>query len=73
MIYVARQGHKGIVLGKRGETIKAVGQAARAEMEEFMDRRVHLFLQVRVRENWQDEAERYGEMGLDFRDGDPGR
>ncbi|MGR3416724.1 GTPase Era [Paracoccus sp. (in: a-proteobacteria)] len=73
VIYVARQGHKGIVLGKRGETIKAVGQAARAEMEEFMDRRVHLFLQVRVRENWQDEAERYGEMGLDFRDGDPGR
>ncbi len=70
VIYVARQGHKGIVLGKGGETIKAVGQAARAEMEEFMGRRVHLFLQVRVRENWQNEAERYGEMGLDFRDGD---
>lgn len=70
VIYVARPGHKGIVLGKGGETVKAVGQTARAELEEFMGRRVHLFLQVRVRENWQDEAERYGEMGLDFRDGD---
>ncbi|SET45382.1 GTPase Era [Paracoccus homiensis] len=70
VIYVARPGHKGIVLGKGGETVKAVGQAARTEMEEFMGRRVHLFLQVRVRENWQNEAERYGEMGLDFRDGD---
>ena len=70
VIYVARPGHKGIVLGKGGETIKAVSQAARVELEEFMGRRVHLFLQVRVRENWLDEAERYSEMGLDFRDGD---
>lgn len=69
VIYVARTGHKGIVLGKGGETVKAVGQAARAELEEFMGRRIHLFLQVRVRENWQNEAERYSEMGLDFRDG----
>ncbi|MCT4331514.1 GTPase Era [Paracoccus sp. YLB-12] len=70
IIYVSRAGHKGIVLGKGGETVKAVGQAARAELEEFMGRRVHLFLQVKLRENWQDEAERYGEIGLDFRDGD---
>ena len=70
IIYVARPGHKGIVLGKGGETIKAVGQAARAELAEFMGRPVHLFLQVRVRENWLDEAERYNELGLDFRDGD---
>ena len=70
IVYVSRPGHKGIVLGKGGETIKAVGQAARVEMEEFMGRRVHLFLQVKVRENWLDEAERYTEMGLDFRDGD---
>ena len=70
IVYVARPGHKGIVLGKGGETIKAVGQAARAEMMEFMGRKVHLFLQVKVRENWLDEAERYNEMGLDFRDGD---
>jgi GTP-binding protein Era len=69
IIYVQRDGHKGIVLGKRGETIKAVSQAARAELEEFLGRRIHLFLQVKVRENWQEEAERYSEMGLDFRDG----
>jgi GTPase len=65
----ARDGHKGIVLGKDGETIKAVGKAAREELEEFMGRRVHLFLQVKVRPNWLEEAERYSEMGLDFRDG----
>ncbi|AVO38406.1 GTPase Era [Pukyongiella litopenaei] len=69
VIYVTRDGHKGIVLGKRGETIKAVSQAARAELETFLDRKVHLFLQVKVRPNWLDEAERYSEMGLDFRDG----
>ncbi|MDF1707113.1 MAG: GTPase Era [Paracoccaceae bacterium] len=69
IIYVIRDGHKGIVLGNKGETIKAIGQAARAEMEEFLGRKVHLFLQVKVRENWLDEAERYSEMGLDFKDG----
>lgn len=69
VIYVSRAGHKGIVLGHGGETIKAIGKQARAELKEFMGRDVHLFLQVKVRENWQDEAERYGEMGLDFRDG----
>ncbi|WP_170518056.1 GTPase Era [Ruegeria atlantica] len=69
VIYVMRDGHKGIVLGKRGETIKAVSQAARAELEEFLDRKVHLFLQVKVRPNWLEESERYSEMGLDFKDG----
>ncbi|MET4128487.1 GTPase Era [Roseovarius sp. MBR-6] len=69
IIYVLRDGHKGIVLGHKGETIKAVSQAARAEIAEFLGRPVHLFLQVKVRENWMDEAERYNEMGLDFRDG----
>ncbi len=69
VIYVARAGHKGILLGHRGETIKAVSQAARAELSELLDRKVHLFLQVKVRPNWLDEAERYTEMGLDFRDG----
>jgi GTP-binding protein Era len=69
IIYVVRDGHKGIVLGKRGETIKAVSQAARAELEEFLDRKVHLFLQVKVRPNWLEESERYSEMGLDFKDG----
>ncbi|MEL6102933.1 MAG: GTPase Era [Pseudomonadota bacterium] len=70
VIYVMRDGHKGIVLGKGGETIKAVSKAAREELETFMERRVHLFLQVKVRERWQEEAERYSEMGLNFRDGD---
>lgn len=69
VIYVSRDGHKGIVLGNRGETIKSVSQAARAELTEFLGRKVHLFLQVKVREKWQDEAERYSEMGLDFKDG----
>ncbi|MEM6341976.1 MAG: GTPase Era, partial [Pseudomonadota bacterium] len=70
IIYVARDGHKGIVLGQKGETIKAVSKAAREELETFMERKVHLFLQVKVRTGWQEEAERYSEMGLDFRDGD---
>ena len=70
VVYVSREGHKGIVLGHGGETIKAIGMAARAEISAFLDRKVHLFLQVKVRENWQEEAERYSEMGLDFKDGD---
>ena len=69
VIYVARDGHKGIVLGHRGETIKAVSKAAREELAGFLGRPVHLFLQVKVRPGWLDEAERYSEMGLDFRDG----
>ena len=69
VIYVARDGHKGIILGKKGETIKAVSQAARSELEAFLERRVHLFLQVKVRSGWLEDAERYAEMGLDFKDG----
>ncbi|WP_127104780.1 GTPase Era [Pararhodobacter zhoushanensis] len=69
IIYVARDGHKGIVLGHKGETVKTIGQQARAEISTFLDRPVHLFLTVKVRENWLNESERYTEMGLDFRDG----
>lgn len=69
IIYVVRDGHKGIVLGNKGETIKAISKAAREELEEFLGRRIHLFMQVKVREKWLDEAERYSEMGLDFKDG----
>ncbi len=69
VVYVMRDGHKGIVLGNKGETIKQVSKAAREELEEFLGRRIHLFLQVKVRANWLDEAERYTEMGLDFKDG----
>ncbi len=70
VVYVARDGHKGIVLGAKGETIKAIGSQARAEIATFLDRPVHLFLTVKVRPNWLEEAERYSEMGLDFKDGD---
>lgn len=70
LIYVARDGHKGIILGKKGETIKSVSKAARAEIGEFLGREVHLFLQVKVRPGWLEEAERYSEMGLEFKDGD---
>ena len=69
LIYVAREGHKGIVLGHRGDTIKGISQAARAELSDFLGRKVHLFLQVKVRPKWLEEAERYSEMGLDFKDG----
>ena len=69
LIYVARAGHKGIVLGKGGETVKAISQASRLELEEFLGRRVHLFVKVKVRPNWLEESERYSEMGLDFKDG----
>ena len=69
IVYVARDGHKGIVLGHKGETIKAVSRAAREELQEFLGRKIHLFVTVKVRPNWLDEAERYSEMGLDIRDG----
>ncbi|MEI4485135.1 GTPase Era [Frigidibacter sp. MR17.14] len=69
IVYVMRDGHKGIVLGKGGETIKAIGAQARADLTEFMGRPVHLFLQVKVRPDWLEESERYSEMGLDFKDG----
>ena len=69
IIYVARDGHKGIILGHKGETVKAISKLAREELTEFLGRKVHLFLQVKVREKWLDEAERYSEMGLDFKDG----
>ena len=68
-IYVMRDGHKGIVLGPKGETIKAVSMAARQEMSDFLGQKVHLFLQIKVRPNWLEEPERYSEMGLNFRDG----
>ena len=69
IVYVMRDGHKGIILGNKGETIKAISKASREELEEFLGRRVHLFLQVKVRANWLEESERYTEMGLDFKDG----
>lgn len=68
VIYVMRDGHKGITLGPKGETIKGVSVAARQELKEFLNREVHLFLQVKVRPKWLNEPERYTEMGLNFKD-----
>jgi GTPase len=65
-IYVERDGQKKIVLGKGGQSIKAIGEAARKELAEIMEKRVHLFLFVKVREGWGDDPERYRQMGLEF-------
>ncbi len=70
VIFVEREGQKPIVLGKGGATIKKIGELARTELEELFDRRVHLFLFVKVRENWANEREHYREMGLEFPEGD---
>ncbi len=65
-IYVTRDSQKAIVIGKGGNRIKEVRETAQAELEEMLGRKLHLFLFVKVRENWQDDPERYREMGLDF-------
>ena len=65
-IYVERDSQKKIVIGRGGETIKAISMAARAEIAEIVERPVHLFLFVKVRENWADDPERYREMGIEF-------
>lgn len=65
-IYVQRESQKAIVLGKGGSRIKTIGQAARQELEAFLDRRVHLILHVKVRENWIDNPEHYSPWGLDY-------
>ncbi len=66
VIYVERDSQKAIVLGKGGQTIKILGQQAREDMEKHMERRVHLFLFVKVRENWAEDPERLRMMGLDL-------
>ncbi|HEV7338148.1 MAG TPA: GTPase Era, partial [Bosea sp. (in: a-proteobacteria)] len=65
-IYVERESQRKIVLGEGGQTIKAIGQKARIEISEAAEAKVHLFLFVKVRENWSDDPERYREMGLEF-------
>ena len=65
-IYVTREGHRKIVLGEGGRTIKSIGSAARKDIMEAAEQKVHLFLFVKVRENWIDDPERYREMGLEF-------
>ena len=65
-IYVERENQRMIVLGEKGRTIKSIGEAARKEIAEAAGTKVHLFLFVKVRENWSDDPERYREMGLEF-------
>jgi GTPase len=63
---VERESQRKIVLGKSGQTIKAIGAAARSEIAEAIEHPVHLFLFVKVREGWSEDPERYREMGLEF-------
>jgi GTP-binding protein Era len=66
VIYVERPSQRAIVLGDRGQRIKAIGARARAELEQMLHRRVHLFLFVKVRENWGEDRERFAALGLDY-------
>ncbi len=68
VVYVIRERHKGIALGPKGQTMKAVSIAARTELKNLVGSEVHLFIQVKVRPKWENEAERFTEMGLDFSD-----
>ncbi len=67
VVYITREAHKPIVLGKGGAQIKKIGQRSREELEKIFGRRVHLALIVRVRENWMDDPERYSVWGLDHK------
>ncbi|MDP6709176.1 MAG: KH domain-containing protein, partial [Alphaproteobacteria bacterium] len=66
VIYVARETHKGMVLGKGGRMVKRVGARAREELGKALGRKIHLFLFVKIRPHWQDDPERYREMGLEY-------
>jgi GTP-binding protein Era len=66
VIYVQRDSQKKIVLGRGGETVKQIGQAARRELTGILEQKVHLFLFVKVRDNWGDDPERYRDLGLEF-------
>jgi GTP-binding protein Era len=68
IIFVQRDGQKSIVLGKGGQTIKIIGELARKEMEDLFGHRVHLFLFVKVREDWAENREHYREIGLEYPD-----
>jgi GTP-binding protein Era len=65
-IFVEREGQRPIVLGKGGQTLKWIGEAARTELIEIFDRPIHLFLHVKVKENWAEERGLYSDLGLDF-------
>ena len=66
VIYVQRPGQRAIVLGDGGSRIKSIGARARIELERLLERRVHLFLFVKVRQNWVEDRERFEALGLDY-------
>ncbi len=66
VLYVQRQSQRAIVLGDKGQRIKSIGARARAELERMLERRVHLFLFVKVREGWVEDRERFAAIGLDY-------
>ena len=65
-VYVAREGHRGIILGKGGQTMRRIGTAARKELEMVLDRRVHLFSHVKYRKDWMNDSARYSLWDLDY-------
>ena len=65
-IYIEREGQRAIILGKGGQTLKWIGENSRKDLIEILDRPVHLFLHVKVRETWQEERALYADLGLDF-------
>jgi len=65
-IYVAREGHRGIILGKGGKTIGRIGTSARKELEDVLERRIHLFTHVKYRKDWMNDPARYQDWDLDF-------
>jgi len=65
-IFVAREGHRGIILGKGGQTMRRIGSAARRELEQALDRRIHLFSHVKYRKDWMDDSARYSLWDLDY-------
>ncbi len=66
VIYVAREGHRGIILGKGGQTLKRIGRAARMELESIFERRVHLVSFIKHKKDWMDDQARYSDWDLDY-------
>jgi GTP-binding protein Era len=66
VIYVGRESHRSMVLGKGGAVIKEIGMAARKELADILGKPAHLFLRVKVSERWQESRERFSAIGLDF-------
>lgn len=65
-IFVERDGQRGILLGKGGQTLKSIGEASRTELADLLDRPVHLFLHIKVKSNWSEDRAHFRDIGLDF-------